>query len=178
MIGIGMAGSLLFIQVDTPARLVVGPERTITHLVTAGKDLPRGIVGKCEFLDTEIRTTEVQCQVGSLSYRRGVARAMPGGANPEELTERRQLPGRGETANHRKVDPDKIDQSLADQGNVFLQVGVKFSHRDRDRALLANQSEMIVLLRWQGILEEEQAERFQLLCQLHGQRRGTRSWMS
>ena len=98
--------------------------------------------------------------------RRGVAGAVPGGADAEELAERRHLARRAQAADLRDVDADEVDQPLGDERHVFVLRVEQLAHRDRDARLLAQQPEVVVLLGRERVFEEEQAVRLERLAEV------------
>ena len=108
---------------------------------------------------------QVEVQVRGVADRRDVAGAVPGRAHPEELAEDAQLARRRQPANVRDVDADEVDQAVADQRHVLVLVHEQLAHRDRDHALLAQDAEVVVVLRREEVFQEEQVELLQLLRQ-------------
>ena len=64
------------------------------------------------------------------------------------------------------MDADEIDQPILDERHVLVLRVEQLAHRERDAGLLAQQAEVIVVLRRERVLEEEQAIRLERLAQV------------
>ena len=100
-------------------------------------------------------------------HRGQVSGAVPGRAHPKGLAQNCQLPGRGQSADLAQMHPDVVEP-LGHQLPPLQGVVEQLAHCDGHRRLGPHGLEPLDLLRGQGVLQEEQPVRLQLLCQTDG----------
>src|SRR5262245_21230343 len=92
---------------------------------------------------------------------------MPGRADAKEFRERLHLARGTQSADLRDVDADEVYQPVFDQRHVFVLRVEQFTHRQRSRGLLAQQTEVVVLFGWEWVLQEEEAMLFDVFAELN-----------
>src|SRR5437763_215420 len=97
-VGPRVAPGLLLVDVDAPARPVVGVHAAVPDLRRAGENLTRGVVERRALEDPEVVDGQAEVEVGGVADRRDVAGAVPGGPYAEELAVGGQLARRREAA--------------------------------------------------------------------------------
>src|SRR6266542_4877778 len=93
---------------------------------------------------------------------------MPGGAHGEELAQRSELARGGDAADVRDVDAHKVDQAVAHEWEVLVDVDKELAHGDGDAGLLAHDAEVVDVLGREGVFIEEEVVRLEVLGELDG----------
>ena len=84
-------GSLLLVQLYTPARPAVQINVSAFLFRATRKNFLKFRAEAAPFLDAEIRYRQIQMNVSRVPHRRDIARPVPGGTHAELLAEPRQL---------------------------------------------------------------------------------------
>src|SRR5919109_6175 len=87
---------------------------------------------------------------------------MPGSAYPKCFTEHCQFFRWRQATDLADMDPDKVNQTVGNEGHPFLGIVEEFAHGDGSGDLLAEHLEPHVLLWWQGVFQKEDPVRFKL----------------
>ena len=93
---------------------------------------------------------------------------MPGGPHAEEFRERRELPCRRDPADVRDMDADEVDQAILDHGDVLALADVQLAHGQGRAGLGPEQAVVLLVLRREHVLEEEQPVGLEVLGELDG----------
>src|SRR5215212_7854853 len=102
--------------------------------------------------------------MGGVAHRRSVARPMPGRAHAEEIAKSRDLAGHADAADLREMAANEINQTPADNIDVFIRIIEQLAHRNWRRALLPKNFEVTDIFGREGIFHEIWAILFQLLA--------------
>jgi hypothetical protein len=111
-------------------------------------------------------------QIGRMADGRDVARAVPRRPDPEELRERRELPRGSDAADVRDVHPDEVDQAVPDERHGLALADEQLPHRDRRAGLRSKEAQVLLVLRRNRVLQEEQPVGLEVLGELDGHDRG------
>src|SRR5207253_6269658 len=122
------------------------PQEAAAQFRRAGKDLVEGLTKVDDLLDAEVVASQVEVQVGGVTDRRYVARAVPGGAHAERHAQRSQPARRRQAAERRDMRADEVDHLPGDERTPFQRVIVQLAHGDGRSALLADVAEPLDLL--------------------------------
>eukprot|EP00756_Hemistasia_phaeocysticola_P014064 Hpha_TRINITY_DN15321_c1_g13::TRINITY_DN15321_c1_g13_i1::g.89682::m.89682 len=166
----------LLIELDPPAGLFVGPCGAVADLAHSGEYLthrPRTVPRHAEvvhvpLLDTEVHRRQVQRHIRCHPDGARVSGPVQRQPHSEELTEVGDLPHGGQPADVRHVTTNKVDQPVLNQRQVLRLINEELPHGEGCRRVVAEQLEVVHLLRGEDVLEEEEAVGLKGLRKLDG----------
>src|SRR4029077_5366822 len=112
----GILRRQLFVDVVADPRLLVQMHVAPLHLRAAGEDLLNHVAPPeiDVLLDAEVRDREIDVPLRRVVHRIDVARPVPSGADPERLSEARDLQARRDAADVIEADADEVDLLVGD----------------------------------------------------------------
>src|SRR5262245_56259254 len=103
------------VHLHAESRFFLRQHVTVLDFGTAPENLLRVLRETGAFVNAEVVAGEFEGQLRRVRHGRGVARAMPGGANAEVFAQSRDLARRTQTTDLRDMDADEINQPVFDQ---------------------------------------------------------------